>query len=355
MSPCVCGRHAPLASGFPTTPRRLWSPWCPPLAEITSRPLPPRPPGSPPDFSSFLDPRFLRRGSAALGRTPASPLLCWVGTDGGGLGPCSLVHMEVVCPCVLCSVRASFPGRRVLGSWDGSCPQEHCPLAHLQSKARAPVVSEKQTVPQSPPPGLPHLSSETAPLPRQPGPSPPQALQNPPTPCMWVPRLTSRSARPLPAPGAPPGPGVEQPRVGAGGLRARVGGAVSAIRGERLAAGPGRKLTSRVPLGGQPCPVYKYTLLPGQPTCIPAPRRAAPSQRKEDSRRPSAPGPAVTPGEWERARCRVSSGPAAPDCYLSALADLPRPRLHLALGRLPVPAAFLGPRGCTYAGPVPGE
>ncbi|XP_059237624.1 collagen alpha-1(I) chain-like [Mustela nigripes] len=108
--------------------------------------------------------------------------------------------------------------------------------------------------------------------------------------------LRSRRAKVAVAPGVPPGPGVEQPRVGAGGLRACVGGAVSAIRGERLAAGPGRKLTLRVPLGGQPCPVYKYTLLPGQPTCIPAPRRAAPSQRKEDSRRPSAPGPAVTPG-----------------------------------------------------------
>ncbi|XP_059009318.1 collagen alpha-1(I) chain-like [Mustela lutreola] len=109
--------------------------------------------------------------------------------------------------------------------------------------------------------------------------------------------LRSRRAKVAVAPGAPPGPGVERPRVGAGGLRARVGGAVSAIRGERLAAGPGRKLTSRVPLGGQPCPVYKYTLPPGQPTCTPAPRPAAPSQQKEDSRRPSAPGPAVTPGE----------------------------------------------------------
>lgn len=59
---------------------------------------------------------------------------------------------------------------------------------------------------------------------------------------------------------------------------------------KHLAAGPGRKLTSRVPLGWQLCPIYKYTLNADRPTCIPAPRPGVPSQRKKDSRRPSAPG-----------------------------------------------------------------
>lgn len=51
---------------------------------------------------------------------------------------------------------------------------------------------------------------------------------------------------------------------------------------KHLATGPGRKLTSRVPLAWQPCPVYKYILNAEQPTSIPAPARpeGPPSGRK---------------------------------------------------------------------------
>lgn len=57
---------------------------------------------------------------------------------------------------------------------------------------------------------------------------------------------------------------------------------------KHLATGPGRKLTSRVPLGWQPCSIYKYILNADQPTCIPVPRPPeVPSQRKKGSRRPS--------------------------------------------------------------------
>lgn len=51
--------------------------------------------------------------------------------------------------------------------------------------------------------------------------------------------------------------------------------------GKHLATGPGRKLTSRVPLGWQPCPVYKYILNAEQPQAFlpPAPE-GPPSGRK---------------------------------------------------------------------------
>lgn len=52
---------------------------------------------------------------------------------------------------------------------------------------------------------------------------------------------------------------------------------------KHLATGPGRKLTSRVPLAWQPCPVYKYILNAEQPTSIPAPTslRALPAEERQ--------------------------------------------------------------------------
>lgn len=68
-------------------------------------------------------------------------------------------------------------------------------------------------------------------------------------------------------------------------------------------------------------------------SCSP-PWSALPSGRK------AAGGPAglarvVAPGERERVRSGVSSGPSTSDCYLSARAGRPVPGLHLALREAP--------------------
>lgn len=126
---------------------------------------------------------------------------------------------------------------------------------------------------------------------------------------------------------------------------------------KHVATGPGRRLTSRLPRGWQPCPTYKYMLHAGRPTCIPAPRPGCPPGGREAAGGPARPATAVTPGEWERARCGVSSGPAGSGRYLSVLADVPGAQAALSPGKASPSRqpALLGRLGCVYAGLGPGE